>query len=197
MTDWIIRLIEDMGYIGIAMLMFLENLFPPLPSEVIMPMAGFSAVNGRLSIVSVLLAGTIGTLAGALFWYTVAQKLGEDGFKRWVTRHGRWVTLSAQDIDKIDRWFDKHGNWAIPLAHLVPGVRSLVSIPAGIFGMSLARFAVLTATGAGIWTSGLGLAGYVLGRQFDQVGHYLGPVGTGIIAVLVAWYLYRVATFTR
>jgi membrane protein DedA with SNARE-associated domain len=196
-TDWITGLIEQMGYFGIALLMFLENLFPPLPSEVIMPMAGFTASDGELNIVGVLVAGTVGTLAGALFWYTVARKLGEDRLRRWADRHGRWITLSPEDIDKLDGWFKRHSRWAVPVGHLVPGIRTLISIPAGIFGMGLARFILLTVLGAGAWTSALGLAGYVLGSRFDQVDRYLGPASTATMGAILLWYLYRVATFKR
>jgi membrane protein DedA with SNARE-associated domain len=100
MTDWITGLIERMGYLGIALLMFLENLFPPLPSEVIMPMAGFTAAGAELNIVGVLAAGIAGTLAGALFWYGVAKRLGEERLKRWADRHGRWIRSHAM-ISKI------------------------------------------------------------------------------------------------
>lgn len=197
MTDWITRLIEQMGYFGIALLMFLENLFPPLPSEVIMPMAGFTASNGELSIVGVVLAGAIGTLSGALFWYGVARKLGDERLKRWADRHGRWLTLAPDEIERLEKWFEAHSRWAVPLGHLVPGVRTLVSIPAGIFGMSLSRFVLLTVLGAGVWTSALGLAGYALGSRFEEVDRYLGPASTAIMSAILLWYIYRVVTFRR
>lgn len=197
MTDWITRLIEQMGYLGIALLMFLENLFPPLPSEVIMPMAGFTAGKGELNIVGVLLAGTAGTLSGALFWYAIARKLGEERLKRWADRHGRWITLSPEDIERLDKWFEAHCRWAVPLGHLVPGVRTLISIPAGIFGMGVTRFVALTVLGAGTWTSVLGLTGYALGARYGQVERYLGPASSAIMAAILLWYLYRVATFRR
>jgi len=197
MTDWVTGLIEQMGYFGIALLMFLENLFPPIPSEVVMPLAGFTASKGELSLPGVLVAGTAGTLIGALFWYTVARKLCEGRLKRWADRHGRWITLSADDIERIDKWFAAHCTWAVPLGHLVPGIRTLISIPAGVFGMGLARFVALTVLGAGVWNSVLGGAGYLLGSQYGEVERYLGPASTGIIIVIVLWYIYRVATFRR
>lgn len=197
MTEWITNLIEKSGYAGIALLMFLENLFPPLPSEVIMPMAGFTASQGELSIAGVLAAGTVGTLAGAIFWYSVAKWLGEERLKRWADRHGRWITLSPKDIDRIDDWFDAHARWAVPLGHLVPGIRTLISIPAGLFDMPPARFVLLTTLGAGVWTSALGLAGYVLGKQYDAVEQWLGPASTVIMAAILLYYIYRVATFRR
>jgi membrane protein DedA with SNARE-associated domain len=147
--------------------------------------------------VGVLFAGTAGTLAGALFWYGVARKLGEERLRRWADRHGRWITLSADDIERLDKWFDRHHRWAVPLGHLVPGVRTLISIPAGIFGMGLARFVLLTLLGAGAWTTALGLAGYALGSRFEQVDRYLGPASTTIMGAILVWYLYRVATFGR
>ncbi|MBY8823499.1 DedA family protein [Sphingomonas colocasiae] len=195
MTEWITGLIEDMGYLGIALLMFLENLFPPLPSEVIMPMAGFTASGGELSLAGVLVAGTAGTLSGALFWYGVARWLGEKRLKRWAGRHGRWITLSPKDIDALDHWFAAHSRWAVPVGHLVPGIRTLISIPAGIFGMGLPRFMLLTLAGAGAWTSALGLAGCALGSRYEEVERYLGPASSAIMAVILLWYLYRVATF--
>lgn len=195
MTEWITGLMEDMGYLGIVLLMFLENLFPPLPSEVIMPMAGFTASGGELSLAGVLIAGTAGTLSGALFWYGVARWLGEKRLKRWAGRHGRWITLSPKDIDALDQWFAAHSRWAVPVGHLVPGIRTLISIPAGIFGMGLPRFMLLTLAGAGAWTSALGLAGYALGSRYEEVERYLGPASTAIMAVILLWYLYRVATF--
>lgn len=197
MTEWITRLIEQMSYFGIALLMFLENLFPPLPSEVIMPMAGFTASKGELNIVGVLLAGTAGTLVGALFWYGVARKLGDERLKRWAERHGRWITLSPDEIEQLEKRFEAHSRWAVPVGHLVPGVRTLISIPAGIFGMSLSRFVLLTGLGAGAWTSALGLAGYALGSRFEQVDRYLGPTSTAIMGAILLWYIYRVVTFRR
>ena len=197
MTDWITRLIEQLGYFGIALLMFLENLFPPLPSEVIMPMAGFTAGRGELNIVGVLIAGTGGTLTGALFWYGIARKLGEERLRHWANRHGRWITLSPEEIDRLDKWFERHSRWAVPLGHLVPGIRTLISIPAGIFGMGLVRFALLTLLGAGAWTTALGLTGYALGSRYEQVDRYLGPVSRAIMGAILLWYLYRVATFRR
>jgi membrane protein DedA with SNARE-associated domain len=158
--------------------MFLENVFPPLPSEVIMPMAGFTASEGTLNLAGVIAAGITGTLAGACFWYGIARLLGDDRLKRWARKHGRWITLSPHEIDRLEAWFDRHSRWAVPLGHLVPGIRTLISIPTGVFKMGIARFLFLTAFGAGLWTSGLAAAGYILGRKFDDVDRYLGPAST-------------------
>jgi membrane protein DedA with SNARE-associated domain len=194
-TEWITRLIADMGYVGIALLMFLENLFPPIPSEVIMPMAGFTAADGELSIVGVLIAGTLGTLAGALFWYYVARTVSEERLRGWLERHGRWLTIAPGDVDGVQRRFRRNQRWAIPVGHLIPGLRTLISIPAGLFAVGLVRFVILTSAGGGVWTSALGLAGFVLGRRFRAVEDYVGPVSLAIMAGLVVYYIYRVATY--
>lgn len=197
MDNWVAQVIEALGLAGVALLMFLENLFPPIPSEVVMPLAGFSATTGAVPIAGVIAAGTLGALAGALFWYAVARRLGEDRLTRFAERHGRWITLSPADLARIQHWFRRHQAWAVPLGHLVPGVRTFVSIPAGLFHMGLARFVLLTVAGAGAWTALLGLAGYFLGRRFGEVERWLGPVSTAIMAAILIWYVWRVATFGR
>ena len=195
MGDWIINLIEGMGYLGIALLMFLENLFPPIPSELIMPLSGFTASRGNLNIAGVILAGTLGSVAGAIFWYYVGRWVGNERLKRWADRHGRWITMTAGEVEKADRWFDRHCHWAVLIGRLIPTVRTLISIPAGIFEMSLRRFLIFSTVGTLIWSAALAGAGYALGSQYDTVGRYLGPVSTGIVVLIAAVYLYRVATF--
>lgn len=195
MSDWVKDLVEQTGYVGILFLMFLENVFPPIPSEVIMPLAGFGAADGKYSLALVIVAGLAGTMLGALFWYTLARKIGDKRLRRWADRHGRWITLSGDDIARIDKWFCRHGTWAVPLAHLVPGLRTLISIPAGVFAMSLPRFLFLTALGAGIWTGALAGAGYILGARFEGVEKYMGPVSTAIMAALLVIYVWRVIRF--
>jgi membrane protein DedA with SNARE-associated domain len=195
MGDWIINLIERMGYLGIALLMFLENLFPPIPSELIMPLSGFTASRGNLNIAGVILAGTLGSVAGALFWYYVGRWVGEDRLKHWADRHGRWITMTAREVEKADRWFDRHCHWAVLIGRLIPTVRTLISIPAGIFEMGLRRFLIFSTVGTLIWSGALAGAGYALGSQYETVSRYLGPVSTGIVVLIAAAYVYRVATF--
>lgn len=195
MTNWITDLVDSMGYAGIALLMLLENIFPPIPSELIMPLAGYSASEGKLTLLGAWAAGTTGTLAGAMCWYAVARWLGEDGLWRWAGRHGRWITLSKQDVDSLDDWFCRHHRWAVPGAHLIPGLRTLISIPAGIFAMPVPRFVLLTILGAGLWNAALVSAGYWMGQQFGAVERYLGPVSTAIMAGLLLYYLWRVWRF--
>lgn len=197
MFENLVELLNRAGYLGIALLMFLENLFPPIPSEIIMPSAGYSAGQGKLSLAGVIAAGTAGSVAGALFWYYVGKWIGAERLKRWAGRHGRWLTLTPRDVDKVDRWFDRHCGKAVFLGRLVPTLRTLISVPAGVFGMSLPRFLLFTSVGTALWTALLAGAGYWLENQYQLVAKYLNPISTVIVAGIVVVYLYRVVTFRR
>lgn len=197
MFDWITTLIEQWGYPGIALLMFLENVFPPIPSELIMPLAGFKAARGSLSLPLVIASGSAGSIAGAWVWYWIGKKLGLRGVERLARRHGRWLTMDPAEVGRASDWFHRHGGSAVLLGRLVPAVRSLISVPAGINRMSLPRFLVLSSIGTAVWTSLLVLAGYVLDAGYETVADYLNPVSNVVFALLAGWYLYRVVTFGR
>ena len=193
--DWVTGVVEQTGYVGIALLMLAENLFPPIPSEMIMPLAGFSAAQGKLHVVPVLLAGIVGSLAGAVFWYLVGRWVGAERLKRWTARHGRWLTITPADVDQASAWFEQHGGIAVLIGRLVPAVRTLFSVPAGLAAMPPLKFLTYSALGTGIWTAFLTAAGYLLEDQHQRVAGWLNPVSNVVIGVLVLWYLYRVATF--
>jgi membrane protein DedA with SNARE-associated domain len=192
MASWVMQMMSTMGYVGLVLLMVLENIFPPIPSEVIMPLAGFMATQDRLSLLGVIVAGTLGSVLGALPLYYVGRKIGDERLKAFADRHGRWLTLSREDLDNAKQWFDRHGGLAVFLCRLVPGVRSLISIPAGIEGMSLAPFLLYTTIGAGLWTALLALAGYGLGANFRQVERYLDPASYVVLAIIIVLYVRRV-----
>ena len=194
MASWVMQMMSATGYVGLVLLMVLENVFPPIPSEVIMPLAGFMATQDRLSLLGVIVAGTLGSALGALPLYYVGRRIGEERLKGFADRHGRWLTLSREDLDSAKQWFDRHGGLAVFLCRLVPGVRSLISIPAGIEGMPLAPFLLYTTIGAGLWTALLTLAGYGLGANFRQVETYLDPASYVVLALIVALYVWRVVT---
>lgn len=195
MFEWITRLVSDGGYLGVAGLMLLENLFPPIPSELIMPLAGFAAARGELQIALVVLAGTLGSLAGALPWYYAGRWLGRDRLRRLAAWHGRWLTVSPEEFDRASAWFDRHGGWAVLIGRLVPGVRTLISVPAGIAGMGLGRFLLLSAIGSLAWTAALALAGYVLEDHYARVADYIDPASKAVLGAVVLLYLYRLVTF--
>jgi membrane protein DedA with SNARE-associated domain len=195
--DWITGFIEQSGYLGLFLLMFVENIFPPIPSELIMPLGGFTAARGDLHIALVIIAGTLGSLAGALFWYYVGRWVGAARLKRWAARHGRWLTLAPNEVDQANAWFDRHCGKAVFFGRLLPTVRTLISIPAGIAEMSLPRFLLFSTLGTAIWTGLLAGAGYLLEAEYRKVAEYLNPVSDAVVAILVLGYLYRVATFRR
>lgn len=186
MKDWIISIMQTMGYTGIGLLMFLENLFPPIPSELIMPAAGFAATSGGLTLWGAILAGIVGSVLGQLPLYYLGRIVGRRRLKRLANRYGRWLMVSADSIDRADASFNRHGKAAVFFCRVVPGLRSLISIPAGIAKMNLATFLLWTTLGTSIWTSALTTLGYVLGRNYERVSEYLGPISTAITVLLVA-----------
>jgi membrane protein DedA with SNARE-associated domain len=192
MADWVIRTIQSTGYFGIVLLMFLENVFPPIPSEIIMPLAGFMAAEGKENLLGVIIAGTVGSVLGALPLYYAGFLLGEDRLKAFAEKHGRWFTVSKDDIERAKKWFNRHGGLAVLICRLVPGIRSLISIPAGIARMNIASFLFYTTIGAALWTALLTYAGYILGAKFEEVGKYLNPVSYVVLAAIVLVYLIRV-----
>jgi membrane protein DedA with SNARE-associated domain len=183
------------GYLAIALLMFLENIFPPIPSEVIMPLAGVAAANGHLSLAGVILAGSLGSLAGAWAWYGVGRWIGTEGLKAWSGRHGRWLTLTPRDVETADRWFDRHGTIAVLVGRLIPTVRTLISVPAGMSEMPQGRFLVFSAIGTVAWTALLALLGNWLGAAPEAIQAWIDPLSFAVLGIAAAVYIYRVVTF--
>lgn len=197
MLDFVTSIVEKTGYAGVFLLMLAENVFPPFPSEVIMPLAGFTAARGQLNIVGVAIAGTAGSLLGALLWYYVGLRIGLERLKRWAQRHGRWMAVSPEELERATSGFRRHCGKAVLLGRLVPTVRTLISVPAGIAEMPLWRFLPYSAIGSAVWTSALAAGGYVLGSEYERVSGYLEPVTNVVFAAIALTYLYRVATFRR
>jgi membrane protein DedA with SNARE-associated domain len=195
MFDWITGFVVRSGYAGVLLLMLAENVVPPIPSELIMPLAGFTAARGHLSLPLVVLAGTAGSLLGAVFWYYVGKRFGLERLKHLAARHGRWVTLSPDDVDRADHWFGRRGARAVFFGRLIPTVRTLISVPAGIAAMPLPQFLAWSVLGTSLWTSLLAGAGYLLQSQYNRVADYLNPVSTLVVVLIVGWYVYRVVTF--
>lgn len=194
MLEWIQHTMQALGYPGIAFLMFLENVFPPIPSEVIMPLAGFVSSQGALHFIGVVIAGTIGSVAGALPLYYIGRVLHEDRLVEWADRYGKWLSLSGKDIRRADDWFDKHGTKAVFFGRLVPGLRSLISIPAGMSEMNIWQFLIYTTLGASIWTALLAALGLWLGERYELVEQYIGPISyivLGTLVVAAAVWLWR------
>jgi len=189
MTEWITQTIEQLGYVGIALLMFLENLFPPIPSELIMPLAGFTVAKGEMNFLVAVIAGVVGTILGAFPWYYAGRILDEPRLERLANRYGKWITVSSTDIRKANKWFDRYGAKAVFLCRLVPGVRTLISLPAGINNMPLLPFALYSTLGTTLWILLLTTAGYKLGENYDLVDEYIGPVSKIALLSLAIWFV--------
>lgn len=178
-----------MGYAVIALVMLLENVFPPIPSEVVMPYGGYLVYQGRLDLIPTVLAGLLGTVLGAWFWYGVGRLINEEKIAHWLGRHGKWLGIKPDDLDRSRRWFSRHGAAVVFWGRLIPGVRTLVSVPAGIEMMPQVPFLVWTTAGSLIWTLMLTLAGQALGKGYDHVEVWLEPwarVIKGLLLVAVA-----------
>ena len=188
MVEWITNTMTSLGYWGIGLLMFLENLFPPIPSELIMPLAGFTISQGKMEFAPAVFAGVMGTVIGALPWYYAGKILGEQRLKSLADRYGKWLTVSSKDITKATGWFDKHGAKAVFLCRLVPGVRTLISLPAGISNMPMLPFLLYSTIGTTLWVGLLTYTGYVLGDNYELVDEYLGPVSKIVLVTIVAGF---------
>ena len=195
MLDWVKQMQQEWGYVGVVFFMFLENVLPPIPSEIVMPLAGFMTAEGKLSFPGVVLAGTLGSVAGALALYGLGYWLGQERICRWTQQYGKWIALSTEDLDRAEHWFQRNGGKAVFFSRLVPGVRSLISIPAGFAHMPLGRFLLFTTMGTGIWAAVLAWLGKLLGDNYEKVEKYLGPagsiIGTLLAVALVAWIWRR------
>jgi membrane protein DedA with SNARE-associated domain len=195
MFQIIVSIIENTGYLGIFLLMIAENIFPPIPSEVIIPLAGFAAAKGELNILGVVFATTLGSLVGTTFWYVIGRSFGTTRLKRLSFSFGRVLTLTADDVDRAQAWFLRHGYLAVFFGRLVPTVRSLISVPAGIAKMPLRQFLLFSFVGTLIWNSFLLFFGYVLESQYATMSSYIDFVSNFIIIAFISIYIYRVITF--
>ena len=174
-----------LGYTAIFAAMFLENLFPPIPSELIMPLGGFLVQQGELQFIPVVLAGLLGTVIGALPWYGIGRVINEERIEQWLERHGRWIGISAAELARSRRWFNRFGTALVFWGRLVPGIRTLISVPAGIEMMPMTPFLLWTTAGSLIWTLLLTVAGMVLGEGYSNVELWIDPVSKVVKVALV------------
>lgn len=194
LVEWVTSVVETLGYGGVAFLVALENLFPPIPSEVVLPLAGFVAAGGQASLVGMIVAATIGSMVGAFVLYGIAAAIGPVRLRALVVRYGRWFGLDEADLDKTEEWFDRRANLAVLLCRCVPLMRSLISIPAGFRRMALLPFSLFTLLGSLVWNVLLVGAGYLLGERWHQVEEPLElfqKLVLAAIAVAVAWFIWR------
>lgn len=195
MFEWVLSIMDSWGYAGIFWLMLVEHLFPPIPSEVIMPLAGYLSAQGQMNMALVLASGTAGSVLGTLAWYWVAAAIGEIRLRRFASRHGRLLTLAPADIDTAQRWFTKYGAAAVFLGRMIPAIRTLISVPAGFSRMRFSTFLIYTTLGSLIWTAFLTCAGVILESNYALLEQYIDPVSKAVVVVVVLVYLYRVITW--
>lgn len=195
MIDLVTSWVAAAGYVGVFGLMFLENLFPPIPSELIMPFAGFAAARGELSITLVILAGILGTIAGNMFWYELARAIGTERTKRLCERFGRWIGVRNDDLDRAEMTLRRWGPLAVFLGRIMPGIRTVISIPAGLIEMPRVAFYAWTTLGTTIWVAALAMAGFILEEGYNQFEPWIDPIGKVlvlVVGVLFLWQLWRI-----
>lgn len=188
-VDWAVKIMGDLGGIGVALLLFLENVFPPIPSEVILPIAGVTAGTGVNNYWAMLVWSVVGALAGAYVLYGLGRVFGAARV-RWICE--KMPLLEVEDFDKSVAWFDKHGRLGIFFGRMVPGIRSLISIPAGVYKMPLGLFTLLTAAGSLIWNTIFITIGYFLGENWHVIEPYTDMISNVIYVIiigLVAWWI--------
>ena len=195
MQDWVIRLIDWGGYPGVFLLCLIETIVPPIPSEVILPLAGMRAAHGPLGLPGVVIAATAGSMTGNTIWYFAARAIGLDRLRTFLARHGRWIGIDWRDVERVRALFDRFGGGIVLVGRMVPAIRTFVSIPAGVVRMPLPRFLVWSTLGTAGWTALLAIAGWALGRRFGEIEKVLGPLSTAVIFAIVAAYLWRQLTW--
>ncbi|MBW3563349.1 MAG: DedA family protein [Acidobacteria bacterium] len=197
MDSWIVDMVKAMGLWGVALLMFVENVFPPIPSELIMPLAGYLTIAGDLRVWPAILAGSFGSLAGASLWYFLAKRYSKGRFRSFIERRGVWFAMDLDDLDRAQSWFERHGKTAVFVGRLVPGIRTLISVPAGLSGMGIAPFLLWSALGTFVWTAFLTFAGRFLGQQFEQLEQWIGPISWVVLGGMLVWYVVGVVRKMR
>lgn len=194
MKDWIISIMEQLGYFGIALLMFLDNVFPPIPSEIIMPSAGFAASQGQLQIVGVIIAGSIGSLLAAAVIYYIGRKISHQAIFNFVEKYGKYLFIKKQEVEKSLVWFEKYGHRIVFFGRMVPAVRSLISLPAGMSHMPFWKFMLYSGLGTIIWTTFLAYVGFHFGNNTElmsQIFSQVGYVMIAIVLIIIAYVIYR------
>ncbi len=181
---WAEHIINTMGYPGLYIIMFLENVFPPIPSEVVLPLAGSLTLTGNFSLLWITIVGMLGSLTGAFVFYGLGRWLGEGRVRTLISRYGKYAMLTTDDLDKSLQWFDRYGDRVIFFGRMVPIVRSLISIPAGIASMNLVKFILLTVVGTACWSFLLALGGQLLGSQWRLIADWINTYQT-LVEVLV------------
>lgn len=195
MDDIIVSIVERLGLVGIAILMALENVFPPMPSEAIMGSAALAIQRGSLDFWSVLLVGTLGTLAGNYVWFWVGHRWGYKRLGPFIDRWGRWLTLEWEDVERASAFFRKHGHWVVFALRTTPLMRTMISLPAGLAHMGWIKFCLFTAAGAALWNAILIGGTQWLARTFEDTDYIVSAVIIGTVVLSIVAYAWRLVTW--
>lgn len=194
MENWVIQIIERLGYFGIAFLMFLDNVFPPIPSEIIMPSAGYTASRGQLQIIGVIVAGSLGSILAAAILYALGRKISHAALFRWTDRYGKYLFIQTKDLQMALEWFEKYGHRIVFFGRMIPAVRSLISIPAGMSRMPFWKFMLYSSLGTVIWTTFLAGVGFYFGENQEFMLSIMHRVGYVILFLTIAffsWWFFK------
>ncbi|WP_017813917.1 DedA family protein [Paenibacillus shenyangensis] len=198
MQNWITSFMEEYGYIGIAFIIALENVFPPIPSEIVLPFGGFMTTNSSLTVIGVIIAATIGSVAGAVILYGIGRALDVARLEKIIDRWGHILRIKKEDVHRADAWFDKYGYWTVLFCRMIPLVRSLISIPAGMSNMKFGLFLLFTTIGTVIWNTILVTVGAALGENWHSITNFMdiySNIAYAVIAVagisLIIWFVRR------
>lgn len=193
MFQWVTEMVAAGGLMGVFALMVLENLFPPIPSELIMAASGFAAARGQMNLLWLIVFAVAGTLAGNVFWYELGRWLGVERFRPLVARFGKWFAVEEEDLDRATDMLRRWGPFAICIGRMFPGVRTLISVPAGMVEIPRHVFYVWTALGSSVWLTFLALAGYFLEEHYDKVEKWVEPMAWVVIGIAVGGYAAHLA----
>jgi len=194
LENWLIDIMNDLGYFGVMLLIALENVFPPIPSEIILTFGGFMTTTTNLTVIGVILAATAGSVVGAIILYVIGLQLNVTRLEMIIDRWGHLLRITKEDIHRADAWFDKYGPWTVFFCRFVPIIRSLISIPAGMSHMNAGLFLLLTTIGTFIWNTVLVYLGARLGESWEVIVYYMDMysyVIYGVIFILVIFVLYK------
>ncbi|CAG69634.1 MULTISPECIES: DedA family protein [Acinetobacter] len=194
MENWVIQIIERLGYLGIAFLMFLDNVFPPIPSEIIMPSAGYTASRGQLQIIGVIVAGSLGSILAAAILYALGRQISHAALFRWTDRYGKYLLIQTKDLQIALEWFEKYGHRIVFFGRMIPAVRSLISIPAGMSRMPFWKFMLYSSLGTVIWTTFLAGVGFYFGENqafMFSIMHRVGYLILAITLMVSVWWIYH------
>ncbi len=198
MQEIIISLMNDFGYLGILLLIMIENVFPPIPSEVILCFGGFMTTTTELTVLGVIIVSTIGSILGAIILYYIGKILNKERLIKIVSgKIGKVLRLKAKDIELADSWFDKHGYKTVFFCRFIPIVRSLISIPAGMSGMAFGKFLILTSIGTFIWNTVLTTLGSIMGENWTKVAHIIDSYSSVVLVILIIFFIVGVILFYR